>query len=195
MFQHGIAGTSMEDLRLVASVSGSQISHYFQDKRDLTRRVIDRRRDGLIAFHTRPEMGALDNLQSLQAWAHACAADADAVYRRGGCSFGSLVGELLEADDDVLDVLTAGYDQWLELFRTGFVAMRERGELRSDADPRHLAVALVVAHQGGAMVSHATDDAEPIRAAVMAAADYVCSFVPGPTTRRTPRTPRRAAKS
>jgi len=195
MFQHGVAGTSMEDLRSAASVSGSQISHYFQDKRDLTRRVIDRRRDGLIAFHTRPEMGALDNLQSLQAWAHACAADADAVYRRGGCSYGSLVGELLEADDDVLDVLTVGYDQWLALFRTGFVAMRERGDLRSDADPRHLAVALVVAHQGGALVSHATDDAEPMRAVVMAAADYVCSFVPGPTARRTPRASRHSAKS
>jgi TetR/AcrR family transcriptional repressor of nem operon len=53
----------------------------------------------------------------------------------------------------------------------------------------------VVAHQGGAMVSHATDDAEPMQATVVAAADYVCSFVPGPTPRRTPRTPRRGAKS
>jgi hypothetical protein len=35
---------------------------------------------------------------------------------------------------------------------------------------------LVVAHQGGAMVAHATNDAEPMQAAVMAAADYVRSF-------------------
>lgn len=176
MFRHGVAGTSMEDLRSAASVSGSQISHYFQDKRELTRRVIAARLDGLIAFHTRPEFGALADVASLQAWARACAADAETVYRRGGCRYGSLAGELLEADDDVLDVVTAGYDQWLALFRDGILAMREGGELRSDADPRHLAVALVVAHQGGAMVAHATNDAEPMQAAVMAAADYVRSF-------------------
>jgi AcrR family transcriptional regulator len=176
MLQNGIAGTSMEDLRSAASVSGSQISHYFQDKRELTRRVIAARRHGLIAFHTRPEFGALDDLGSLQAWARACAADAETSYRRRGCSYGSLAGELLEAEDDVLGVVTAGYDQWIALFRAGVLAMRERGVLRTDADPRHLAVALVVAHQGGAMVSYATDDAEPMRATVMAAADYVRSF-------------------
>jgi AcrR family transcriptional regulator len=176
MFRHGVAGTSMEDLRSAASVSGSQISHYFQDKRELTRLVIAARLDDLIAFHTRPEFGALADLGSLQAWARACAADAETVYRRGGCSYGSLAGELLEADDDVLDVVTAGYDQWLALFRDGLLTMCEAGELRSDADPRHLAVALAVAHQGGAMVAHATNDAEPMRAAVMAAADYVRSF-------------------
>jgi AcrR family transcriptional regulator len=176
MLVHGVAGTSLEDVRSAASASGSQISHYFQDKRELTRRVIAARRDGLIAFHARPEFGALDDLASLQAWARACAADAETVYRRRGCSYGSLAAELLEADDDVLGVVTAGYDQWIALFRDGIVAMRERGELRPDADPRHLAVALVVAHQGGAMVSHATNDAAPMQATVMAAADYVRSF-------------------
>ena len=54
--------------------------------------------------------------------------------------------------------------------------MRRRGDLRPEADPRHLAVSLVVAHQGGAMLTHATGDAEPLRVAVNAAVDYVRSF-------------------
>ena len=37
-------------------------------------------------------------------------ADAEAVYVRGGCVYGSLTGELLEADDGILDDLAAGYD-------------------------------------------------------------------------------------
>ncbi|MDT5064810.1 MAG: hypothetical protein QOK02_965 [Mycobacterium sp.] len=191
MLEHGVAGTSMDDLRRAASVSGSQISHYFEDKRALTRRVIAWRRDGLLAFHTREDLGALDDLRSLQAWADACATDAETVYRRRGCSYGSLAGELLEADD-VLGVVTAGYDEWLALFRAGLVAMRTRGDLVADADPRHLAVALVVAHQGGAMVTHATNDARPMQAAVMAAVDYVRSFAPTPMPRRASR---RVAKS
>lgn len=184
MLRHGVAGTSMDDLRSAASVSGSQISHYFQDKRDLTRRVVAWRRNDLVAFHTRPDLGALDDIRSLQAWADACAAEADTVYRRTGCSYGSLAGELLEADDDVLAAVTAGYDQWLGLFRGGLTAMRDRGEIGPEADPRHLAVAMVVAHQGGAMVSHATNDAAPMQAAVTAAADYVRSYAPSPKPRR-----------
>ncbi len=177
IFTSGVAGTSIDEVRSAAGVSGSQISHYFDDKRDLTREVIAARRNDVVAFHSRPELGALDSIEALQAWADACVADADTVYLVGGCVYGSLAGELLEADDDVLGDLAAGYDRWLELFRGGLTAMRRRGELRPDADPRHLAVALVAAHQGGAMLTYATGSPEPLRTAVNAAVDYVRSFL------------------
>lgn len=177
MFEHGVAGTSIDQLRSAAAVSGSQIAHYFSDKRDLTRQVIAARRNGVVAFHTAPQLAPLDSIEALQSWADACVAEADAVYRRGGCVYGSLAGELIEADEDIHHDLAAGYEQWIALFRAGLTAMRRRGDLRSDADPRHLAVALVAAHQGGAMLTYATDSAEPLRAAVNAAVDYVRSFV------------------
>lgn len=176
MFERGVANTSIDEVRSTAGVGGSQISHYFRDKRDLTRHVIAARRHDVMAFHTQPRLGALDNLDALRAWADACVTDIDAVYRRGGCVYGSLAGELIDADDEVRDDLADGYDQWLELFHTGLTAMRRRGDLRPDADPRHLAVSLVIAHQGGAMITHATGDAEPLRVAVDAAVDYVRSF-------------------
>jgi AcrR family transcriptional regulator len=170
-------------VRTTAGVGGSQISHYFRDKRDLTRQVIASRRNDVVAFHTQPQLGALDSLNSLQAWADACVADIDTVYRLGGCVYGSLAGELIDADAEIRDDLADGYDEWLELFQTGLTAMRRRGDLRDDADPRHLAVALVIAHQGGAMITHATREAEPLRVAVNAAVDYVRSFAPQPKAR------------
>lgn len=176
MFQRGVAGTSIDEVRSTAAVSGSQISHYFRDKRDLTTQVVASRRADLVAFHTQSRLGALDSVEHLQAWADACIADIDTVYRRGGCVYGSLAGELIDSDDEVRDYLAAGYDQWLELFETGLSAMRQRGDLRPEADPRHLAASLVVAHQGGAMLTHATGDAKPLELAVNAAVDYVRSF-------------------
>jgi TetR/AcrR family transcriptional regulator, transcriptional repressor for nem operon len=184
MFERGVANTSIDEVRSTAGVGGSQISHYFHDKRDLTRQVIAARRDDVMAFHTRAELGALDSFEDLQAWADACIADIDTVYRLGGCIYGSLAGELIDADDEIRDDLADGYDQWIELFQTGLTAMRRRGNLRPDADPRHLAVSLVIAHQGGAMLTHATAEAEPLRVAVNAAVDYVRSFAATPVPRK-----------
>jgi TetR/AcrR family transcriptional regulator, transcriptional repressor for nem operon len=184
MFQRGVAGTSIDEVRNTAGVSGSQISHYFHDKRDLTRQVIAARCTDVQEFHKQPRFGTLDSLDALQAWADANVADIDTVYRQGGCIYGSLAGELTEADPEIHDDLAAGYDQWLELLRAGLTAMRGRGDLRLDADPRHLAVSMVAAHQGGAMLTYATGDAEPLRVAVDAAVDYVRSFTPHPTPRK-----------
>ena len=184
IFERGVAGTSIDEVRNTATVSGSQISHYFHDKRDLTRQVIAARRNDVQDFHTQRQFGALNSLEALQAWADSCIADFDAVYRQGGCVYGSLAGELIEADDEIHDDLAAGYNRWLELFHAGLTAMRDRGDLRPDADPRHLAVSLVAAHQGGALVTYATDNPEPLRAALNAAVEYVRSFAPPPKPRR-----------
>jgi AcrR family transcriptional regulator len=184
MFERGIANTSIDQVRRTAEVGGSQISHYFRDKRDLTRHVVAARRNDVLAFHTQPRLDTLDSLDALQAWADACVSDIAAVYRVGGCVYGSLAGELIDADDEMHDDLSAGYDQWIELFQAGLTAMRRRGDLSREADPRHLAVSLVAAHQGGAMLTHATNDPQPLRVAVNAAVEYVRSFGPAPAPRR-----------
>lgn len=184
MFTRGVAGTSVDQVRRSAAVSGSQITHYFQHKRDLTRQVVAARRGDVKKFHSQPRLGALDTFEALQAWADACADDLRTVYCVGGCVYGSLVGELIEADDDTRADLAAGYDDWLGMFHSGLAAMRQRGDLRPDADPRHLAVALVAAHQGGAMLSHTTASPDPMRAALYAAVHYVRSFAVNPENRK-----------
>ena len=50
MFERGVANTSIDGVRSAAGVGGSQISHYFRDKRDLTRHVIASRRDDVLPF-------------------------------------------------------------------------------------------------------------------------------------------------
>jgi AcrR family transcriptional regulator len=188
IFMRGVARTSLADVRGAAGVGGSQISHYFADKRDLTREVIAARTDDVIRFHTQPQLGDLDSLAALRAWAEACAAEAESVYLRGGCIYGSLAGELLEADSEVLDDLAAGYERWLALFQAGLTTIRSRGRLTADADPRHLAATLVAAHQGGTMLTYATGSAEPLRVVLNAAVDYVSSLRPAPTRRPSPST-------
>ncbi|GAS98064.1 TetR family transcriptional regulator [Mycolicibacterium canariasense] len=191
VLRRGVNGTSLDDVRSAVGVSGSQMSHYFSDKQDLLRQIISARTEFVVDFHTQPQLGRLDTLASLRSWAELCWAQSGLSYLRNGCVYGSLTGELLEADDVVLDDLADGYDRWLGLFRDGLHAMVERHELRDDADPRHLAAALVVAHQGGTMLTHITGSPEPFKQAVEAALGYVASFaVPEPKSRRSARTSR-----
>jgi TetR/AcrR family transcriptional regulator, transcriptional repressor for nem operon len=184
MFERGVGGTSIDEVRSAAAVSGSQISHYFDGKRDLTRNVIGARRSHVREFHAQPQLRALDSLAALEAWVEATLAELDPVYRKGGCVYGSLAAELVEADAEIHADLADGYDQWIELFQSGLTEMRRRGDLRPEADPRHLAVSLVAAHQGGALVTFLTDDPEPLRAALTGAVEYISSFATSPKRRR-----------
>ena len=99
MYERGVSGTSLDDVRKAAAVSGSQISHYFADKQDLIRQVVEARTNFVVAFHDQPKLGDLDRLQSLRAWADLCWQQAGPDYLRKGCVYGSLTGELLEADE------------------------------------------------------------------------------------------------
>ncbi|GIF25525.1 hypothetical protein BJ973_003802 [Actinoplanes tereljensis] len=56
--------------------------------------------------------------------------------------------------------------------------MRDRGELRADADLDELSLALLTALQGGTLLSQTWRDTRPLRAALNAALAYVWSFAP-----------------
>ncbi|MFV8263070.1 hypothetical protein ACNQR9_07365 [Mycolicibacterium peregrinum] len=86
-------------------------------------------------------------------------------------------------------------EKWIDLFYSGLSAMHSKGELVEQADPHHLAVALVAAHQGGTMLAFATGHPEPFRAVVGAAVDYVASFAVTPEKRSRRAISRRSAKS
>jgi TetR/AcrR family transcriptional repressor of nem operon len=98
MFRQGAAGTSVDDVRRAAGASGSQMTHYFQDKQSLVRAVTAKRADDLAAFHQQPGLGSLGSLQALDRWAELCSARAKQLNCEGGCRLGSLVGQLAETD-------------------------------------------------------------------------------------------------
>ncbi|OBH60695.1 TetR/AcrR family transcriptional regulator [Mycobacterium sp. E2479] len=178
--KNGLHNTTANAVRKAASVSGSQMTHYFDDKPAMVRGVIGWRRDELVAFHTSGELSRLDSLEALQKWADLNTQKQSDMNCVGGCTFGSLVGELVPPHDDVRNDLSAVYEEWIALFRSALSSMRKRGDLRADADPLHLARVLVAAHQGGSLLTHTTRTIAPLREALNAAVDYVRSFATQP---------------
>jgi AcrR family transcriptional regulator len=182
MYKNGLHNTTANAVREVASVSGSQMTHYFDDKPALVRGVIAWRRDELVAFHTSGELARLDSLEALRKWADLKAQKQTGRDCGGGCTFGSLVGELVPPQGAIQNDLSAVYEEWIALFRTALTSMRKRGDLRADADPLHLARVLVAAHQGGSLLTQTTRSIKPLRDALNAAVDYVRSFATQPAT-------------
>lgn len=172
---HGVAGTSTEQVRQAAGVSGSQLYHYFTTKQALIGAVILRQAD---AGPGAPSLGALDSLEALEAWADA------AVERQaeagGRCDLNTLAAELSTGDAASRGEIRQGYERWRGVLLDGLRAMRDTGVLRPDADLDELALALLTALQGGSLLARTLGTAEPMRAAMHSALAFVRSYAAVP---------------
>ena len=181
IFERGVAAVSMRDVRTAANVSGSQLSHYFGDKQSLIRAVIAHQADDVVRKHQMPELGELDSFDALDLWAQLNIESLESHQCQGGCSYGSLAGELVECDPSLRSDLAAGFERWEGLFRHGLTLMRDRGDLRPDADPDQLTYAIMAALQGGMLLGQTARDASPLRAALTSVLHYVRSFSAAPS--------------
>jgi AcrR family transcriptional regulator len=174
VFKQGVAGTSIEDVRKAAGVSGSQMTHYFEDKKTLIRAVVTHQADTIVASQER--LGNLDSFDALDAWANLNVEVLRARHCEGGCLLGSLAAEVVECDAEARVNAERGFERWEELLRDGLTAMRARGDLRPEADPSQLALALLAAVQGGALLTQARRDTAPLEAALDTALAHLRSL-------------------
>ena len=174
VFEHGVAGTTLDDVRAAANVSKGQLYHYFADKEDLVRAVIDRTIEQVLDAQPR--------LLDLSSWAAIAAWFDDLVQLQvdrhaiGGCPIGSLAGELAETDEQARTELAAGFDRWEAPLREGLRQMQAEGKLRRGADPARLATATLAAIQGGLVLTQTRRDPQQLRIALDAAYAYLRSF-------------------
>jgi TetR/AcrR family transcriptional regulator, transcriptional repressor for nem operon len=175
IFERGVAGTGMEDIKEAAGVSSSQLYHYFADKRALIHAVIAHQSDAVLAAQE-PLLGKLDSLDALRAWRDQAVAIEKQLQCRGGCPIGALAGELAEADPEARADIAAGFARWEGAIAQGIRAMHDRGELPAEVDPDRLALALLAAHQGGLVLTQVRRDPTALEAALDAMIDHVAEL-------------------
>ncbi|SDP26194.1 transcriptional regulator, TetR family [Paenibacillus sp. yr247] len=176
MFERGVAGTYVEEVQREAKVSASQLYHYFKEKRELVLAVIVYQTECVLDAQE-PLLSHLDSMEALRAWRDAMVQLQIERQYQGGCPIGSLASELSDMDAAARSELEAGFMQWEHSIRRGLRTMQERGELRADADPDGLALALLTALQGGLLLTKCRKETSPLEAVLDAMLAHIRSFV------------------
>src|SRR5258708_23655247 len=123
----GWSASNMENVRKAASVSGSQLAHYFADKGELIRAVIRRQIGVVLDFHRQPKLRDLDTFDDFERWI-----DLNMRYLRrigyfGTPTYHALAGQLAKSDDTTRAALASGYWQWVELLAEAIQRMKDGG--------------------------------------------------------------------
>jgi len=163
IYQRGVTGTTLDDVRNAAGVSGSQLSHYFSGKDELIQAVIGHQA-GTIAGNQR--QADLGSTEGLRAWRDMVIAQAKTTKGQGGCPLGSLGGQLAETDPQARALIAAGFEQWSAAISDGLRNLYAAGDLPPGTDPDDLAVTLLAALQGGLLLAQIQRDTRPLETAL-----------------------------
>jgi AcrR family transcriptional regulator len=177
MFERGVAGTSTEDVRIAAGVSSSQLYHYFANKQQLVQAVVGYQTQAVLHAQ-QPLLSRLDSFTALEAWRDLIVDLQRARHCVGGCPIGSLASEVADSDPEARKELVTGFARWEGAIRDGLTAMRDRGELRPDADPVRLALAMLAALQGGLLLTQTRRDTAALEAGLDTTLDCIRAYAP-----------------
>ena len=186
MFDKGVAGTSLDDVKACAEVSSSQLYHYFADKRALVMAVISHQTENVLEGQ-QPRLAALDSMEALRAWRDVLVGSRRNLRCRGGCPLGSLASELTETDPAARAQLANGFRQWEVGIRKGLRTMHGRGDLPASANPDDLALAMLAAIQGGILLTQVYRETKPMEVALDAMLAHIESLAVTPSSGKSAR--------
>jgi TetR/AcrR family transcriptional regulator, transcriptional repressor for nem operon len=161
--QRGVAGTTLDDVKAAAQVSGSQLYHYFPDKDDLVQAVVDHQAATIAGNQRRADLGSP---AGLRAWREMVITQAESGNGKGGCPLGSLAGQLAETDPNARGQIAAGFQQWSDAISDDLRRLQAAGSLPAGIDADDLAVTFLAALQGGLLLAQVQREIRPLRTVV-----------------------------
>lgn len=161
IYEHGVGGTSLDDVCHATTTSKSQLYHYFADKTALVCAVIAWQQDAVLSGQ-QPYLGEFSTLAGLRAWRDHLVQVNSLLVTFGGCPLGGLASEV--AGDDALArrAAVSAFDAWHGALAAGVQRIIDGGELAASSDADSLALGLLGALQGGLLLSKITQSARPL---------------------------------
>jgi len=163
--EKGAMAMSLDDVGTRAAASRSQLYHYFENRADLIRAVVNATSDAIVGGQDELLLDVAD-WSGLERWMDALVAMQVQRQARGGCPLGSLAGQLAERDPQARAALAEGLGRWQDSIRRSLEALQAHGELRDDTDPAALAATTMTLIQGGLLLTQVRRDPQQLRAAL-----------------------------
>ena len=195
IYERGVAGTTLDDIRSAAGVSGSQL--YPLLRRQGRARAGGHRPPG--RNHRRqPAAGRSRQRRRAPGLArHGDRPGPRAARARAAARSAHSPGQLAETDAQARALIAAGFGQWSAAISDGLRGLHAAGHLPDGTDPDDLAVTLLAALQGGLLLAQVQRDTRPARNRGRHPPRARPHQLPGPVGRREASTPglapRRAA--
>ena len=158
----GVAAATLEDVKVAAEVSGSQMYHYFPEKNELLQAVIDYQAESIVSRNRH----AFNGMHGVEAWRNMVIGAAKRTQAKGGCQLGSLVGQLAETDPEARALIASGFDQWSATIADGLRSLHADGRLQSGIDPDDLATTLLATLEGGILLAQVHGSSRPLETAI-----------------------------
>ncbi len=173
IYEHGVGGTSLDDVCQASSTSKSQLYHYFADKTALVCAVIAWQQDVVLSGQ-QPHLAEFSTLAGLRAWKDHFVQVNSQLVTFGGCPLGALASEVAGDDTAAGQASVNAFEAWHGALAAGMQRIIDGGELAESSDADALALGLLGALQGGLLLSKTTQSVRPLAVSLdhaMAAVD------------------------
>jgi AcrR family transcriptional regulator len=162
--EHGVIGTTLDDIRARTHTSKSQLFHYFPNGKHELLLAVAEHEARRVLDDQQPYLGDLTTWRAWASWR-------DAVlerYRRQGtaCPLSVLMTEVGRASPAARAVTSALIQQWEDALVAGIVSMQGSGRVAATMDARQHGRALLAGIQGGVTVMLATGSLNHLAAAL-----------------------------
>jgi AcrR family transcriptional regulator len=162
--QHGVAATTLDDVRIRTGTSKSQLFHYFPGGKEDLLLAVARYEADQVLTDQEPELSCLTSWRAWQSWR-------DVVvdrYRRQGqhCPLNVLVSQLGRSTPGAQAVVTELLRKWQGEIATGIREMQRQGKVGTKLDADRTAAALLAGIQGGVVVMLSTGQTTHLEAAL-----------------------------
>ncbi len=152
VYRHGFGETRLADIAAEAKVPPGNVYYYFKTKEEIGAAIIEERLSQIKVLQHKLE--GMDSARDRLCAFIQMTFNNREMLARGGCPTGSLCTELHKSGGPLAERSTALFEQLLGLLKLQFEALGKA------ADSRGLAVHLLSALQGTAVLAHSLSDPE-----------------------------------
>ncbi|MEX5638048.1 TetR/AcrR family transcriptional regulator [Parafrankia sp. FMc2] len=162
--EHGVAATTLDDIRERTATSKSQLFHYFPGGREELLLAVARFEADRVLADQQPQLGALTSWEAWEGWREKVLAR----YRAQGraCPLGGLLTQVGRATPGAQAVVAELMARWEAELAAGVVAMQRGGFVDPGLDAAREAAALLAGLQGGVLMLMTTGRLTYLQAAL-----------------------------